>query len=422
MKTLILSLSLVAAFAGCQIADADLEVSSLVDFSITPSSTDLDQLSVEVTGSATLAYTSEDDAATLEIYVGGARAYVESFDASASRELDFAADLPLEEGENEIVAHLEYHGEVLTRSVVVDVAEGVQGFTLTAAQAEVDRFEVGLTVDTALGYYSGDAATLEVAVEGQSVYLETIAATDSLAAQLTPTVPLSRVGPNEIVATLRYRGNEWTQRTTVTVAPAAPELTFPTWTTDHEQIGSVTVDLDPAWTIDEVAYSVDDGPFTTAALDSGTSYLIALSDLDIGDNQLVVRVDSSNAGHSQSHFFADTISAIEPVFDCSSPASMEPNTTLIANNNYEVRTLRGYFGDPAGGHTVTFVITFVDDNGNTYVNPAATLVYGRTSIDAEFNVNRWRCDGTCTTDYDLEVLVDGNLLCSEANFGIIRDF
>jgi hypothetical protein len=151
-----------------------------------------------------------------------------------------------------------------------------------------------------------------------------------------------------------------------------------------------------------------------------------LTELDIGDNALALRVESSNLGHSQTDLFYDTIEGIVLVFDCDSPEdSVLPSEDMIHDNGSEVRTMLGYFGDPAGGHTVTFMFDFVDRWDDDYENVASIVNYGRYSITAEFDVSEARCDATngdCRVPYGLTVWVDGVELCSNSHFGDITNY
>ncbi len=407
---------------GCQVDDADLETSSLVSFTITPAANEVDVLRVDVSGSATLAYVSAGEA-TVEIFVNGASAYVESFDAAASRELAFETTLPLTEGTNEIVALLDYGDNQLSQNAVVTVADGLQAFTLTPAATAVNVYEVDVTADVALGFMSDDEATLEIAVNGRAVYLESIDASGSKTAQSKPTLPLSRLGPNDIVATLRYRGNELTERAIVTVDPAAPSVSFPAWTTAHTQQGTVSVSLDAEWTVDAVAFSRDGGEFLPATALGGGDFAVDLVDLDIGDNALTVRVTTSNRGTVQVHEFHDVVADIAPVFACNTPsAAMLPDTELLERNRFERRTMVGYFGDPDGGHTFAFVLSFEDD-GIPMQTVGTVLSAARTSLLVEHDIDRADCgDAPCTQSYGLRLLVDDEpvALCSNGSFGLIR--
>jgi hypothetical protein len=133
-----------------------------------------------------------------------------------------------------------------------------------------------------------------------------------------------------------------------------------------------------------------------------------------------VRVITSNDGHQQLHLFHDVVADVAPVFDCTNNTNMLPTSDLIRNNRTEVRSMQGYFGDPDGGHTVTFVVRFTDDNGRTFTNPAEVLTYGRSSMDVAFNVERFRCNNNpCNDDYDLSLLVDGQQVCNQNNYGTI---
>ena len=407
---------------GCHVDDADLERSSLISFSMTPAAMAVDVLHVDIDGAATLAYVSEGDA-TVEVFVNGASAYVESFDARASREITFNATLPLVEGDNEIVALLAYGFDELSQSADVVVADGLQGFSLTAAASAVNVYEVDVTADVSLGFMSDDEATLEISVNGDSVYLESIDASAVKTAQSTPTLPLSRMGPNDIVATLRYQGNELTARVTVTVDPAAPSVVFPAWTTAYAQQGTVAVSIDSEWTVDEVAFSRDNGAYLPATALGGGDYQLALEDLDIGDNALTLRTTSSNRGNVQVHYFHDTVDGIVPVFACNDPSgSMLPDTEMRERNRFERRTMVGYFGDPNGGHTFAFLLDFEDDGAPTQT-VSTVLTFARTSLLVEHDIDRADCGGApCTQTYGLSLFVDDDpvALCSNNSFGIIR--
>jgi hypothetical protein len=101
---------------------------------------------------------------------------------------------------------------------------------------------------------------------------------------------------------------------------------------------------------------------------------------------------------------------------------MLPNRKLLRDNRTEVRSMIGYFGDPDGGHTLTFVIEFTDENGDTFVNPAIVLTKGRTSVDVQYNVDQFRCNNNpCTDSYDLSLFVDGQAVCSQIAFGTIAE-
>jgi len=316
------------------------------------------------------------------------------------------------------------NGNLLTDTDVVTVSEGIASFTLTPSTTAVDVYEVTVTAAGAAGYLSEDRATLVISVNGQQVFDQSFDISASADISASPTIPLSKAGPNEIVATLSYQGNHLTQTATVSVAPATPQLTFPSWTTAFTQSGNATITTATGWSIDDVSFARDSGEFFPASMISAGVYELALANLDIGDNALTVRVQTSNLGHSQTHYFFDTVPGVAPVFDCNDSSKMSPTSTLIRNNSTETRTMLGYFGDPDGGHTVSFVITFDDDNGDTFVNPSTTLSYGRTSIETDLDVNRFRCNGTgCSNkNYDLDVFVDGVSLCSKPAYGIILDF
>jgi hypothetical protein len=122
-----------------------------------------------------------------------------------------------------------------------------------------------------------------------------------------------------------------------------------------------------------------------------------------------------------------------PTFDCANrdDDSMLPSTTLIRNMGTETRTMTGEFGDPDYGHSVTFTLTFQDMNGNQYQSVGSITDYRRTAITAEFDVGDATCETgrgpneephDCDVPYRLDVMVDGERLCSANNFGNIHTY
>lgn len=95
---------------------------ALQSFELTPAATAVNVFSVDVSGSATFGHLS-DEPATLDILVGGASVYQESFDVSTELSASFQAAIPLpREGSNEIVGVLRYRGKELTRQLTVAAA------------------------------------------------------------------------------------------------------------------------------------------------------------------------------------------------------------------------------------------------------------------------------------------------------------
>jgi hypothetical protein len=214
-----------------------------------------------------------------------------------------------------------------------------------------------------------------------------------------------------------------------------PVVEFPSWSTDHNQSQLVTVTPASGWTIARVEYSVDGtnwlqaAPVTTSAGSAPVAgeYTIALSNLDIGDNQLTLRVTSTYRDQTQVSLFYSSISGVAAVFDCNTPAkSMLPEPRLLQGNGTESRTLVGYFGDPLR-HTMTFTINFISNAGNPYQSVGAISQYGRDAITASFSVNHATCDTgpitnqhDCDVPYGLTALVDGKDLCANTTFGLIH--
>ena len=214
--------------------------------------------------------------------------------------------------------------------------------------------------------------------------------------------------------------------------PANPTVSFPAWSTAYDQTQNVQVTAAPGWSIDLVEYSVDGLHWMQATPAGSDGYSVVLTNLDIGDSEIAVRVTSSYRGQSQTTLYYSPISGVAPVFDCSNPAtSMLPTPTLIRDVGTEIRTLVGYFGDPAGGHTVTFIIGYTNQlNTNPYQNVGSIVSYGRTSITAAFDVSLARCDTRptpnppqdCDVPYSLTVLVDGAQLCKNDAFDHVHNY
>jgi hypothetical protein len=97
--------------------------------------------------------------------------------------------------------------------------------------------------------------------------------------------------------------------------PADPEVSFPNWSVDYNQERQVRVTAPAGWTIERVEYSVDGGKWEEATGNNAGSYTVSLNNLDIGDNVLAVRVESSYRGESQIDLFYDTIEGIASVFN-----------------------------------------------------------------------------------------------------------
>lgn len=127
----------------------------------------------------------------------------------------------------------------------------------------------------------------------------------------------------------------------------------------------------------------------------------------------------------------DADESVTPSFDCTDQSAMLPSTTLIRNLGTETRTMTGQFGDPDHGHSISFTLSYQDINGDAYQSVGSITDYGRTSITAEFDVGSATCDTggrpneqrhDCDVPYRLDVMVDGEPLCSGANFGNIHTY
>lgn len=298
----------------------------------------------------------------------------------------------------------------------------VQTFTLAPAAADTGVYEIGLSGGAELAFTSELPATLEITVEGQPVYSESFATNKSTTLPLSVTVPLLRAGRNEIVATLSYNGGTQTVVTAVTVTEPTTDVTLPTFSTAHDQMQTVTVAPAAGWTVTGVEYSVNGGSFMDAT-GSGTSFDLALNGLDIGDNELVLLVHSDNAGNEHVDRVVTTIAGIVPVFNCDTPGdSMLPTTDLVRSQQQDVRSMVGYFGDPARPHDILFVIDY-DDIDGPITSTATIVTRSRDTVAVSFNTRSAnRPDLRQSQPYALSLVVDGKQVCQNGSFGDIWDY
>ena len=390
-------------------------------------------LSTHVAGTAALGYVSGTPA-QLDVLVNGAVAASRVFDASSSTALafDVAVSLP-HAGANDIVTNLRYGTTTLTDGFTVTVPEGVQSFALTPSASTVDVYEVQVTGDATLGYTSAKPALLELLVDGAPVFAQAYDVSSNPTVAFDVKLPLAHDGSNAIVARLTYDGAVYSDAFTVSVVPPAPQLALPNWqfaidpSVAARLTGDVSVSPPAGWTVAGVATSTDSGlTWVSASNAGGGSWSVTLNNPDIGQHTLLTRVDLMNRGVHQLHTSASTYT-VAPQFNCNGGNNaMSPTTRLIQNNRNETRTMLGYFGDPNGGHTVTFTLSGVDQNGVNVTTVGAVTRYGTFGIDADYNVDRFRCNqwnnNPCTLQYDLDVAVDGVQLCNKQPFGVVERF
>lgn len=130
---------------------------------------------------------------------------------------------------------------------------------------------------------------------------------------------------------------------------------------------------------------------------------------------------------------ADADDRVIPTFDCANRSgdAMLPSTRLIRNMGTETRTMTGQFGDPDHGHAITFALTYRNIDGDEFQSVGSITDYRQTAITAQFDVGEATCDTglgpggerhDCDVPYRLDVTVDGEWLCSQDNFGVIRTY
>jgi hypothetical protein len=311
-----------------------------------------------------------------------------------------------------------------------DTLDGsLASLTFTPAATSRNVFTVDVSGALAVRYTSPEPAVVEISVDGAVVLTQSLDVSSALSVNLTATVPL-HAGPNQIVAAAHYQGETLSQQVVVNAAMTAPTITLPTWTstyTAHQGLvarGTITVAADAAYAVVGADVSVDGGPWQPATSDGAGGWAAAIVNPDIGASDVAVRVTTAVDGATATTDAHGTLT-IAPVFDCTSPTSMLPSNNFIQNNGTEQRVLAGYFGRPDGGHSVAFVLSFIDDVGVHYTSVGSTLNYGIAELEAAFNVSRGRCQNnqtSCSLSYDLAVLVDGAPLCNQPAFGQITRF
>lgn len=311
-----------------------------------------------------------------------------------------------------------------------DLAESpaVIEFSMTPSADQTNTFTVEVSGEVTFGYLSPEPATLDILVEGASVYQQTFDVSQSDSASFTAAVPLSQLGQNDVVGVVRYYGQELTAVAEVEVAFAAPAITVPAWQQTYVESESLTLsgelEIAPAdgYTIDDVAFKVDDAEWLAATAVSDGVYQVEIVNPDIWDSDVDLRVVTSTDGHVQETHAFTTIT-VDPIFDCADHAAMLPENGMVRQVGTENRVMLGYFGHP--GHAVAFEIaaTGVENIGDLAVT-SSMLTNGRFAVTEQFLVDDFRCGGdtTCQLDYGLTALVDGVEICSEVDFGQITDF
>lgn len=221
--------------------------------------------------------------------------------------------------------------------------------------------------------------------------------------------------------------------------PTEPKVTFPSWSTAHDQTASVKVKAAEGWTITNVEYSVDgakwqkaEGPAPGATAPTsadGTPYAVTLTGLDIGDSELTLKVTSSYRGQTETDYFYSNIKGVLPEFDCAA-GSVLPSATLNRNLGTEQRTLTGYFGNAEGAHTVSASISFISINGNAFESVGVPVARGTDAVTFSFNLGDATCDTgngpnnwhDCDVPYTLTLWVDGTKVCDARDVGNIHTY
>jgi len=394
----------------------------------TPSPT---SLAATVTGTGLVGYTSMMPA-TVDVFVEGALAWSGDFDVSADPNLSFDAPISLpHDGGNDVVAELHYGETTLSDAYTVMVPDALQGLVLTPDSANVDVFESHLTGSATVGYLSDSPAVLDISVNGANVYSEAFDVSTSAAVALDVTLPLSREGDNDVVARLTYAGADYAMGATVAVEPAPADFVYGNWNSSlvdgvsYTWTDRVTVNAPTGWTVESLRSSTDGGlTWDQASLGLTGDWTITVLNPDIGTTGVLLAADLMSRGVVHTTLTTRDV-VVDPVFNCN-PASMVPTTEMIQNNRTEVRTLIGYFGDPAASHTISFVIDANVPQDGVYTVGGTNVSVSPFAIDTQFIVDRLQCNrnnnNSCQLDYNLEMFVDGQSFCARNRFGRITRY
>ncbi len=407
--------------------------SAIKNFILTTPSSTVNKLSAQISVHTVFGYKSSN-IATLLVSVNGKGVYSKNIDVSSSLSSDIAMIIPLNEGKNSIVTKMTYNGHVATQSILVVVDSAIKSFSATPQATTVSVYNVNLNIASQFGFFGDNPANLLVTVNGKKMIEKDVAVNSASALTYSESIPLNLdvEGENVVVVTLAYGSVTQSKTFKVTVAPNAPIFSFPGhWASAFSPSegmkvsGNATLTMDATYKLKEILLSVDNGeylPQTFTDNNDGT-FTVALKtqNPDIGTSLVTVKVVLNVNGREKTYFFNNSFS-VDPVFNCNDPNSMSPTNDMIQDNKLEVRTLKGYFGKPDGGHSLTFVIKGIS-GGDTYTVEGKNIKYGFQGIETEFNVDKFRCGpGTCNVPYKLYFYVDGVKVCEKDNFGNIVNY
>jgi len=195
--------------------------SSLQDFTLIPAALTVDELAIDVSGTAELGFVS-DQQAVLTLIVNGESVATRSLPADATS-LSFNELLPLDqEGINTVEGQISYAGNALAASAQVTVPPGIESLTLIEGGVP-NVLTTTVSGTASLGYTAPLSATLDIYVEGELAN-SIVFAGDDTAIAFDVDVALPHPGDNEIVAQLSY--GEVTLADSYTIAVPDSILSF----------------------------------------------------------------------------------------------------------------------------------------------------------------------------------------------------
>ncbi|MBU1244533.1 hypothetical protein KKD52_06450 [Myxococcota bacterium] len=308
-----------------------------------------------------------------------------------------------------------------------DLAEksAVADARFSASTDQLAQLKTRISGSITLGYTSPQRVTLSI-YDGEVPVLQKTYDATALEIPVDEMITLAGDGERQINFVVDYNARQVKQTLILNVALTAPLAVFDAWTTDFDPdtgvlaTGGLTVTVDAAYTIESVRYAVDKGAWFDASSVDGVHFPIAITNPDIGEVLVDTEVVARLNGELITARFSDSF-AVAPEFDCNNPAqAMIPENDLVSNMTEEHRVMKGYFGDPQGGHVLSFVVTANVQGDGIYQSVGEVQSYGPTAVGVKYYVSPLRCENNpCNTAYRLDFFLDGILQCSRDNFGVI---
>ncbi len=320
---------------------------------------------------------------------------------------------------------MDYNDQQVKQTLILQTEKAIVTVALAASTDELAQLKSRIAGNITLGYTSSDKVILSI-FDGEVLVLQKTYDATALEIPVDELITLAGDGERQINLVVDYNDQQVKQTLILNVALTAPLAVFDAWTTDFNPTsgvlatGGVTVTLDSAYTIESVRYAVDKGAWFDATSTDGVYFPIEITNPDIGEVLVDLEVVARINGELITARFSDSFTvAVE--FNCNNPAqAMIPENDLVSNMTEEHRVMKGYFGDPLGGHVLSFVVTANVQGDGIYQSVGEVQSYGPTAVGVKYYVSPLRCENQpCNTAYRLDFFLDGILQCSRNNFGVI---